>query len=72
MSECVLAWVDDRVLSRLHSVLINVKPVIEHLFRFKGDFEKGVLRNPPGASSCLPLDGYTYGFLSDPGRKSLS
>lgn len=40
MSECVLAWVDNRVLSRLQSVLINVKPVIKHIFRFKGEFEK--------------------------------
>lgn len=70
MSECVLAWVDDRVLSRLQSVLINVKPVIKHLFRFKGEFEKRMLRNMPGASRCLRLDGYTYGFLSDPDRKS--
>lgn len=72
MSECVLAWVDDRVLSRLQSVLINVKPVIKHLFRFKGGFEKRILRNVPGASSCLPLDGNAHGFLSDPDRKSLS
>lgn len=39
MTECVLAWVDDRAPSRLWSILINVKSVIKHLLGFKGEFE---------------------------------